>query len=143
MDESADIGLGWAAGLCSFPPYRWRGWKVAAGAVCVHGTEKPTEFASCLLALFQFSRRSLLVWVRTFGLSRHWPRPAQLSENQNKTELGRVRGGESGEGPPPFFEKPLPPQKSLSPRPLFSSFFDELGRGEEGGGREGGWLKAV
>ena len=142
MDESANIGLGWAAGLCSFPPYDLRGWKIAAGAVCVHGTEKPTEFASCLLAPVQSSRRGLLVRVWTFRLSRHWPRPAQLGENQqNKTEPGRVRGGESGEGPPPFFEKPLPPQKSLSPRPLFFRVFStSWGGGRRAGGERGDGL---
>ena len=83
-----------------------------------------------------------MVWVWTSRLSRHWPRPAQLGENQqNRTEPGRVRGGEGGEGPPPFFEKPLPPQKSLSPRPLFFRVFStSWGGGRRAGGREEGWL---
>ena len=60
----------------------------------------------------------------------------------NKTEQNQEECEEvKGRGPPSFLRKSFAPQKSLSHARFFSSFFDELGRGEEGGGREGGWLR--
>ena len=80
-----------------------------------------------------------LLGCRDIGLDRpNWVKINKTEQNQAECEGGKVARA------PLLSLKSLCPLKSPSPHArFFSSFFDELGRGEEGGGREGGWLKAV